>query len=66
MIKSTGEYIRKYDPFQRRKEDRAFIVPLELVEEPTAPFQIISMGITGPYLINYHKNKYIDIERPLY
>jgi len=50
MQKLIEDYIRRCDPCQRRKENREFGSPLE-VEKPTAPFQIISMDITGPYLM---------------
>ena len=35
------------------------IAPLGKVEESTAPFQVTSMDITGPYLMTPRKNKYI-------
>ena len=59
MRKFIDEYIRKCDPCQRRKEDREFIAPLGEVEEPTAPFQVTSMDLTGHYLMTPRKNKYI-------
>jgi hypothetical protein len=59
MRKSVKEYVRKCDPCQRRKEDREFVTPLGEVEEPTAPFQVTSMDITGQNLMTPRKNKYI-------
>ena len=59
MRKSIEDYIRRCDPCQRRKEDREFVAPLGEVEEPTAPFQVTSMDITGPYLMTPRKNKYL-------
>jgi len=57
MRKSVEDYVRKCDPCQRRKEEREFVAPLGEVEEPTAPFQVKSVDITGPYLITPRKNK---------
>ena len=59
MRKSVEGYVRKCDPCQRRKEDREFVAPLGEVEEPTAPFLVTSVDITGPYLISPRKNKYL-------
>ena len=59
MRKSVEDYVKKCDPCQRRKEDREFVAPLGEVEEPTAPFQFTSVGITGSYLITARKNKYL-------
>jgi hypothetical protein len=47
-MRKSVEYVRKCDSCQRRKEDREFVAPLGEVEEPTAPFQVTSMDITGP------------------
>jgi len=59
MRKSIEDYVRKCDPCQRRKEAREYTAPLGNVEEPTAPFQVTSMDITGPYLMTPRKNKYL-------
>ena len=53
------DYIRKCDQCQRRKEDREYIAPLGDVEQPTAPFQITAMDVTGPYMLTSCKNKYL-------
>ena len=59
MRKSIEEYIRKCDPCQRRKGNREFVAPLRDVQEPTAPFQVTSMDVTGPYLSTPRGNKYL-------
>jgi len=35
------------------------VVPLGEVEEPTAPFQVTSMDITGPYPLTTRKNRFM-------
>ena len=59
MRRSIVDYIRKCDQCQRRKEDREYVSPLGDVEQPTAPFQITAMDITGPYMLTPRKNKYL-------
>ena len=59
MRKSIEDYVKKCDPCQRRKEDREFVAPLGEVEEPTAPFQVTSMDITGPYPLTPRKNRFM-------
>jgi len=49
MRKSIEDYVRKCDTCQRRKEGREYVAPLGSVEEPTVPFQVTTMDITGPY-----------------
>ena len=39
-------------------EDREYRAPLGDEEQPTAPFQISAMDITGPYMLTQRKNKY--------
>jgi len=58
MRKSVEDYIR-CDSCQRRKEEREFVAPLVKTEEPSTPFEVTSMGITGPYLVTPSKNKYL-------
>jgi hypothetical protein len=48
MRKSVEEFVKQCEACQRRK-DREFAAPLGEVEEPTAPFQVTSMDITGHY-----------------
>ena len=57
--KISGRLCRKCDPSQRPKKNREFVAPLGEVEEPTAPFQVTSVDITGPYLATPRKNKYL-------
>ena len=35
------------------------LAPLGDVEQPTAPFQITAMDVTGPYRLTSRKNKYL-------
>ena len=44
---------------QRWEEEREFVAQLGEVEEPTAPFLVTSVDITGPCLITPRKNKYL-------
>ena len=57
MRKSVEDYIRKCGSCQRRKEEREFVAPLGKTEEPSSPFEVTSMDITGPYLVTPRKNK---------
>ena len=59
MRRSIEEYIQKCDSCQRRKEDREFVAPLGQPEEPTGPFDVTSMDLTGPYPQTARKNKYL-------
>jgi hypothetical protein len=59
MRRSIEEYIQRCDPCQRRKENREFRAPLGQVDEPTTPFEVTSMDITGPYPMTPRKNKYL-------
>ena len=52
MRKSIENYVKKCDSCQWRKSTRKFIAPLGEVEEPTLPFQITSVDVTGPYPLN--------------
>ena len=36
-----------------------FVAPLGDVDQPSAPFEVISMDITGPYVLTPRKNKYL-------
>ena len=59
MRKAVENYVKFCDPCQRRKGNREFVAPLGDVEEPTAPFEVTSMDITGPYLQTPRGNKYL-------
>jgi len=48
MRKAIEDYVRKCDLCQRRKGTREFVAPLGEFQEPTAPFQLTAMDITGP------------------
>ena len=59
MRRSVEDYVRRCDLCQRRKGDKTFVAPLGEVEEPTAPFQVTSMDITGPYPLTPRKNRFL-------
>jgi hypothetical protein len=59
MRKSVADFIKKCDSCQRRKENGEFVASLGDVDEPTAPFQVTSMDLTGPYCLTPRKNKYL-------
>jgi hypothetical protein len=59
MRETIEQYIRRYDPCQRRKENREMIAPLGDVEEPKIPFEFTSMDITGSYPTTPQGNKYL-------
>ena len=59
MRRSIVDYIRKCDQCQRRKEDHEYVASLRDVEQPTAPFQISAMDVTGPCILTPRKNKYL-------
>jgi transposase InsO family protein len=59
MRQSIQEYIQNCDSCQKRKDDHEFVAPLGEPEEPTAPFEITSMDLTGPYPTTQRKNKYL-------
>jgi len=58
MRETIQQYVR-CDPCQRRKESREMIAPFGDVEEPTFPFEVTSMDITGPYPTTPRGNKYL-------
>jgi transposase InsO family protein len=59
MRKQIEDNVKSCDVCQRRKEDKNFLAPLSAVEEPTAPFQVTAMDITGSYAVTPRKNKYL-------
>jgi transposase InsO family protein len=59
MRKSVEEFVRECDSCRRRKGDHKFTAPLGYVGNPTAPFQITSMDITGPYPVTPRKNRFL-------
>jgi len=59
MRKSIEDFVNSCDLCQRRKGIREFVAPLGEVEEPTAPFQLVSLDITGPYVTTARGNKYL-------
>jgi len=59
MWKSVDDFVKSCDLCQRRKGNREFMAPLGEVEEPTAPFLVTSLDITGPYVTTPPGNKYL-------
>jgi len=57
MRKSIECFVKNCDLCQRRKGNREILDPLGEVEEPTAPFQVASIDITGPYVTTPRGNK---------
>jgi len=53
------DFVKSCDLCQRRKGNREFVSPLGEMEEPTAPFQVVSLDITGPYVTTARGNKYL-------
>jgi hypothetical protein len=50
MSNSIKDYVKMCDACQKRKEERKFVAPLGDVDQPSAPFEVNSMDITGPYV----------------
>jgi hypothetical protein len=59
MRKTIEEFLKTCDACQRAKEGREFRAPLGEVEQPSAPFQVTSMDITGPYPLTPRRNRYL-------
>jgi hypothetical protein len=59
MRQSVERYVESCDPCERRKENREFVAPLGNTEEPSAPFQVTHMDITGPYPITQRGYRYL-------
>jgi len=59
MRKAIEDYVRKCDLCQRRKGTCEFVALLGEVQEPTPPFQLRAMGVTGPYRTTPRGNKYL-------
>jgi transposase InsO family protein len=59
MRRAIDGFILECDACQRRKGDREFTAPLGCIREPQAPFEMVSMDITGPYPVTPRKNPYL-------
>ena len=59
MKKDIEDYVRSCDSCQRKKEDREFVAPLGSVQEPTAPFEVTAMDVSGPYPVTPRGNKFL-------
>jgi hypothetical protein len=62
MRQSIEEYVRRCDKCQTRIDKHEFRAPLGAVEDPSEPFQVTSMDITGPYNVTPPKK---EISLPL-
>jgi len=59
MQQSLEEYVRRCDKCQTRKRKHEFRAPLGEVQNPSEPFQVTALDITGPYSLTPRKNKYL-------
>jgi len=59
MRKSIEDFVKSCDLCQRRKGNGEFVAPLGEVEEPTAPFLVVSLDNTFPYVTTPRENKYL-------
>jgi len=59
MRKAIEDYARKCYLCQRRKGTREFVAPLREVLDPTAPFKLTAMDVTGPFRTTPRGNKYL-------
>jgi putative transposase len=59
MCRDIEDYIRCCEKCHSCKGKHEIRAPLGQVEEPSEPFQVTSMDITGPYCITPRKNRYI-------
>ena len=59
MRKTIEDYLRKFDPCQRRNEGKIPIAPLREVPNPQLPFEVTVMDVTGPYVTTLQGNKYL-------
>jgi transposase InsO family protein len=59
MKKDVESYVNSCDPCQRRKVSREFVAPLGDVQQPSAPFEVISMDINGPYPVTPRGNRFL-------
>jgi hypothetical protein len=58
MRKAIEEFIKECDSCKRRKGDHEFTAPLGSIGNRKAPFEIVSMDITGPYPVTPRKKRY--------
>ena len=63
MRQSIEEYITRCDKCQTRKGKQEFRAPLGEVENPSEPFQVTSLDITGPYFVTPQKNIFANLHR---
>jgi len=59
MRNSIKDYVKICGSCQRRKEGREFVAPLGDVDQPSAPFEVTSLDITGQYVLKPRKHKYL-------
>jgi hypothetical protein len=66
MRQSIPQFIRNCYSCQKRKDGHEFVAPLGESEETTAPLEVTSMDITGPYPLTPRKNKHLYVHLPIY
>jgi hypothetical protein len=59
MRQDIEDFVKRCEKCQTRKGKCEMKAPLGQPEEPTEPFQVTSMDITGPYCLTPRKNQYI-------
>ena len=59
MKKDIEDYVRSCDSCKRKKEDREFVAPLGSVQEPTAPFEVTAIDVSGSYSVTPKGNKFL-------
>jgi hypothetical protein len=59
MRRTIEDFISGCDACQRGKGDRELTAPLGSIGEPQAPFEIVSIDLTGPYPVTPRKNRYL-------
>jgi hypothetical protein len=59
MRRAIEEFISECDACQRGEGDLELTAPLGCLGEPQASFEMVSMGITGPYAVTPRKNRYL-------
>jgi hypothetical protein len=59
MRRTIEEFISGCDACQRGKGDRELTAPLGSLRGPQAPFEMVSMDLSGPYPVTPMKNRYL-------
>ena len=59
MRKFIEGYVKNFVACQKVKDGREFRAPIGEVEIPTAPFQVTSIDITGPFPLTQRRSRYM-------